>query len=113
MASKLYVDSLFRNLDGIYSRKYSKSPAPFEFVYNLYGAQNPFNLDWAEENESSSLVFEISNMSILVSAMNETASNLFFIELMFKWPTIIFLGHWIFIFLSTILHQEYRCVQYY
>ena len=37
------------------------------FVSNLYGVQNPFNLNRAEGNESSSLVSEISNMSILVS----------------------------------------------
>ena len=37
------------------------------FVSNLHGVQNPFNLNWAEGNESSSLVSEISNMSILVS----------------------------------------------
>ena len=36
---------------------------------NLYAVQNPFHLNWAEENESPSLVSEISNMSILVSMM--------------------------------------------
>ena len=35
------------------------------------GLQNPFNLNWAEENESSSLVSEISNISILVSMMKD------------------------------------------
>ena len=55
-----------------------------EFLSNLYGVQNPFNLNWAEENESFSLVPEISNMSILVSIMKDNASNLFLIELIFK-----------------------------
>ena len=41
------------------------------------GCQNPFNLNWAEGNESSSLVSEISNMSILVSMMKDNASDLF------------------------------------
>ena len=77
----LHVEPLFRNLDGMSSRKYNKSPPPFEFLSNLYGVQNPFNLNWAEENESSSLVSEISNMSILVSMMKDNASNLFLIEL--------------------------------
>ena len=77
--------------------------------------QNPFNLNWSEGNESSSLVSEISNMSILVhshkilmtvisimlaSIMKDNTSNLFLIELIFKWPTIIFSGHWIFISLT-------------
>ena len=43
MVSMLHVESLFRNLDGISSRKYNKSPPPFEFLSNLYGVQNPFN----------------------------------------------------------------------
>ena len=47
---------------------------------NVYGVQNPFNLKWAEENESSfSLVSEINNMSILVSMMKDNAPNLFLI----------------------------------
>ena len=98
----LHVEPLFRNLDGISSQKYNKSPPPFEFLSNLYGVQNPFNLNWDEENESSSLVSEISNMSVLVSMMKDNASNLFLIKLIFKWPTIIFSGHWVFIFLSPI-----------
>ena len=68
--------------------------------YLICGVQNPFNLNWAEENESSSLVSEISNMSILVSMMKDNASDLFLNE--FKWPTVIFSGHWIFISLSPI-----------
>ena len=92
MVSMLHAEPLFRNLDGMTSRKYDKSPPPFEFLSNLYGVQNPFNLNWAEENESSSLVSEVSNMSILVSMMKNTASNLFLIELIFKWPKIFFQG---------------------
>ena len=102
MVSMLHVEPLFGNLDWISSWKYYKSLPLFEFLANLYGMQNPFNLNWAEENESSSLVSEISNMSILVSMMKDNASNLFLIELIFKWPTIIFSGHWIFISLSPI-----------
>ena len=90
MVSMLHVEPLFRNLDGISSQKYNKRPPPFEFLSNLYGVQNPFNLKWGEENESSfSLVSEINNMSILVSMMKDNAPNLFLIELIFKWPTII------------------------
>ena len=84
MVSMLHVEPLFRNLDGMSSRKYNKSPPPFEFPSNPYGVQNPFNLNWAEENESFSLVPEISNMSILVSMMKDNASSLFPIELIFK-----------------------------
>ena len=84
MVSVLHVEPLFRNLDGISSQKYNKSLPPFEFLSNLYGLQNPFNLNWDEENESSSLVSEISNMSILVSMMKDDASNLFLIKLMAK-----------------------------
>ena len=69
-----------------------KAQPPFEFLSNLYGLQNPFNLNWTEENESSSLVSEISNMSILVSIIKYNASTLFLIELIFKLPTIIFQG---------------------
>ena len=74
------------------SRKYNKSPPPFEFLSNLYDVQNPFNLNWAEENESSSLVSEISNMSILVSMMKDNASNLFLIEFILKCQQLFFLG---------------------
>ena len=80
----LHVEPLFRNLEGISPQKYKKSPSSFEFLSNLYGMQNPFNLNWAEENESSSLVSEISNMSILVSMMEDNASDLFRIELIFN-----------------------------
>ena len=55
MVSMLHVEPLFRNFDGMPSRKYNKSPPSFVFLSNLYGVQNPFNLNWAEENESSSL----------------------------------------------------------
>ena len=79
----LHVEPLFTNLDGISPRKYNKSPPAFEFLFNLYGVQNSFNLNWAEENESSSLVSEISNMSILVSMMKDNALNLFVIEMIF------------------------------
>ena len=109
------VETLFRNLDGISSRKYNKSPPPFEFLSNLYGMQNPFNLNWAEENKSSSLVSEISKMFILVSMIKDNASNLFLIELIFKWSTIISSGHWIFIpifasrtSLCLVLSNEFR-----
>ena len=84
MVSMLHVELLFRNLDGISSRKYNKSPPPYALLSNLYRVQNPFNLNWDEENESSSLVSEISNMSILVSMMEDNASDLFRIELIFN-----------------------------
>ena len=80
----LHVAPLFKNLDRISSQKYNKSPPPLEFLSNLDGVQNPFHLNWAEENESFSLVPEISNMSILVSMMKDNASSLFPIELIFK-----------------------------
>ena len=51
MVSMLHVEPLFRNLDGISSRKYIKNPSPFEILSNLYGVQNSFNLNWAEENK--------------------------------------------------------------
>ena len=44
---------------GIPSRKYNKSPPFFEFLVNLYGVQNSFNLNWDGGNESPSLVLEI------------------------------------------------------
>ena len=34
-------------------------------------------------------------MSILVSMMKDNALNLFVIEMIFKWQTIIFSGDWI------------------
>ena len=55
MVSMLHVEPLFRNLDGISSQKYDKSPPPFEFLSNLHWVKNPFDLNCAEENESSSL----------------------------------------------------------
>ena len=60
MVSVLHVEPLFRNLDEIYSRKYNKNPPSFEFLSNLYGVQNPFNLNWAEENEYISINVYIS-----------------------------------------------------
>ena len=63
----LQVESLFRNLDGISSRKYNKIPTLFEFLSNLYVVQNPFNLNCAEGNESSSLISEISNVYISIN----------------------------------------------
>ena len=44
---------------GIPSRKYNKSPPFFEFLVNLYGVQNSFNLNLDGGNESPSLVLEI------------------------------------------------------
>ena len=52
------------------------------------------------ENESSSLVSEIKNMSMLLSMMNFSASNLFWIELIFRWPKINLSDNWAFISLS-------------
>ena len=88
----LNVEPLFRNLGGISSKKYNKTTPSFEFLSNLNGVQNPFNLNLAEENESSSLVYEMSNMSILVSTMKDNTSNLFLFELIFPWPTLFALS---------------------
>ena len=49
MISMLHVEPLSRNLGGISSRKYNKSPPALDFLPNLYGLQNPFNLNWAEK----------------------------------------------------------------
>ena len=100
------VEPLFRNLDGISSQKYNKTTPSFEFLSNLYGVQNPFNVSLAEENESSSLVYEISNMSILVSMMEDNTSNLFLFELTFPWPTLLALS-------MGVLHQDYCRFQCY
>ena len=81
MVSMLHVELLFGNLDRISSIKYNKTPTSFEFLSSIYPVQNPFDLNLAEENESS---------------------NLFLIELIFKLTAIIFSGHWIFIYLSPI-----------
>ena len=67
----------------------------------LDGVQKPFNLNWAEGNGSSSLVSQISNMSILESVMKDNVSNLSLIELIIKWSTIIFSGHMIFEFTKS------------
>ena len=80
---------------------------------NLYGVQNLIHLIWAEGNELSSLVSEISNMFILVSMIKDNASNLFITELIFKRPTIFFTGLWIFLSLSPILSLTISFVQYY
>ena len=90
-----HIELLFRNVHGICSGNYSKNLPLFEFLSYLYVVKNPYNLNWAEWNESSSLVSQTSNMSILVSIMKDNASNLVVIELIFKWQTIIFSGHWI------------------
>ena len=98
----LRSEALFRDLDGISSQKSNGSPSPCEFLSNLYEVQNSFNVSWDEGNESSSLLSEISNMSILVLMMKDNASDLFLIVLIFELPTVIFYGHWIFISLSLI-----------
>ena len=59
-------------------------------------------LNWPDGNESSSLVSEMSGMATLFSIINERESDLFLIELIFKWAIIKFFGNWIFIFLSPI-----------
>ena len=56
MVSMLHVESLYRNLDGIYSRTYNKGLSLFELLFNLYGVSNPFHLNWADGIESYSLV---------------------------------------------------------
>ena len=63
---------------------YKKTSPPFEFLSNLCGMKNPFDLNYAGRNDSSSLVSEIRNMSILVSMTKDNESNLFLIELIFK-----------------------------
>ena len=109
----LHFQPLFKNLDGISSQNYKKSPPPFELVSNLHGVQNLFNRNRAEGSESTSVVSEISNISILISMIKDNTSNLFLIELIFNRQTTAFSGHGIFISLSTIWHQEYSCVKYY
>ena len=51
------------------------------------------------------MVSEINHMSLLVSMIKTNASNLLFTELIFKWPTIIFSGNWIFISISQIFES--------
>ena len=48
----LHVEPIFRNLHGISSQKYNKTPPPFELPSNLYGVQNVFKLNWTKGNES-------------------------------------------------------------
>ena len=66
--------------------------------------QNPFNLNWAEENELSSFVSEISNMSILVSMMKDKASNLF--------PTELINNRNLQIFFVCLVYRNCRCMKY-
>ena len=67
---------IFRILYGISSWIYKSSPSPVEFLSNLQGALNSLIKDWAVGNESPILVSEIKNMSMLLSMINFSASNL-------------------------------------
>ena len=55
---------------------------------------------WAVGNTSSSLVSEIKNMSMLLSIINFSTSNLSRIKLIFMWPEISLSDDWAFHFLK-------------
>ena len=73
-----YIEPLLKNLDGVPSWKYDKSPPPFEFLSILHVVQSPFIRNWAEGNKSSSLVSEISDMHCVKSVRIRSYSSPYF-----------------------------------
>ena len=74
----------------------------FLFWSKQNGWQNPFIKNWLSGNESSNLdsdVIKISKLSLIISIKK---SNLFLIELMFRWTMIVFLELFFRIFIINV-----------
>ena len=78
------VELYVRIVDGISSRIYKRSPPPLEFPSNLQGALKALFKNLASGNESSSLVSNIKNMSMLRPMINFNASDLFQVQLIIR-----------------------------
>ena len=78
------VELYVRIVDGISSRIYKRSPPPLEFPSNLQGALKPLFKNLASGNQSSSLVSNIKNMSMLWPVINVNASDLFQVQLIIR-----------------------------
>ena len=85
----LQSDLSLRNFQDISSWIYNTSPPPLEFLPNLYGTPYHFKINCAEGNESSSFVSNNNIMSRFLLMISSKNSNLFFLELMVKYPTIL------------------------
>ena len=71
----LHIEPLFTNFDEIPSRKYNKSPPPFEFPPDLCRLQNPFNLNL--DSEITITIWQLVNPIFIVSTslIGETVSK--------------------------------------
>ena len=83
---------LGNSLEGISSLTKSIKPPPCAVLSILYGGVNPSKINWFKGNVSSNFVSDISKTSILLPTTSFSISNLFLIELIFKWAIMIRFG---------------------
>ena len=83
---------LGNSLEGISSLTKSIKPPPCVVLSSFYGGVNPSKINWFRGNVLFNFVSDISKVSILLLTTSFSISNLFFIELIFKWAIIIRFG---------------------
>ena len=81
--------ALGNSLEGIYSLMKNIRPPPCSVLSSLYGGVNPSKINGLKGNVLSNFVSDISRISILLPITSFSISNLFLIELMFKWAIVI------------------------
>ena len=79
-------------MEGISSLTKSIKPPPCVVLSSFYGGVNPSKINWFRGNVLFNFVSDISKVSILLLTTSFSISNLFFIELIFKWAIMIRFG---------------------
>ena len=93
--------TLGNSLEGISSIMKSIRPPSCSVLLSLYGGVNPYKINWLKENVSSNFVSDTRKILILLPITSFSISNLFRIELMFKWPFMIRFGFFLRILFNT------------
>ena len=83
---------LGNSLEGISSLTKSIKPPPCVVLSSFYGRVNPSKINWFRGNVLFNFVSDISKVSVLLLTISFSISNLFFIELIFKWAIMIRFG---------------------
>ena len=86
------TSSLFNNLKGILFRIKSTMLPPQKSLSNMNGFSRPGKRNWSKGNVSSIFVSGRSRISILSDTIEVSNSDLFLVELIFHWATMIRFG---------------------
>ena len=107
LPNNFYIKTTYNNKVFIFGwMKIKIKPPPYVVLWSLYGGVNPSKINWFRRNVSSSFVSNISKISVLLPTTSFSISNLFLIELIFKWAIMIWFGFFLRISLNTSFFQR-------